>query len=62
MGRRSAATRLTIEALRVLQEMVGMLSKPERGAYMQALGTALRRVDSCRTRAASSRYEFMIVP
>ena len=61
MGRRSAATRLTIEALRVLQETVGVLSEPEHGEAMQALGTALRRVASCRTGAASSRYEFMIV-
>ena len=60
--RRSATTGLITEALRVLQKTVGVLSEPERGAAMQALGIASRRVASCRTRAASLRFELVIAP
>ena len=62
MRRRSATIGLIIEASCVLQETVGVLSEPERGATILALGTALRRVASCRTRAASSRSELVILP
>ena len=46
----------------MLQEKVGVLSEPEHGAAMRALGTASRRVVSCKTRAESSRSELAIVP
>ena len=62
MRRRSATTRLIVEASRVLQETVGVLSELERGAAMRALETASRRVASCKTRAASLRSELVIVP
>ena len=62
MRRRSATTGLIIEASHMLQETVGVLSEPERGAAIQAMGTALRRVASCRKRAASSISELAIVP
>ena len=62
MWRRSATTRLIIEDSRILQETVGGLSEPECVASMRALGTALRRVVYCRTRAASSSFELVIVP
>ena len=61
MRRRSATTGLIIKALRVLKETVGAFSETKRGAAMQALGTDLRRVDSCRTRTATSRSELVIV-
>ena len=59
---RSATTGLIMEASFVLQETVGVLSEPERGAAMLALGTASRRVASCKTRAARLRSELVIVP
>ena len=62
MRRISAITRLIMEASRVLQETVGVLSGPERGTAMRALGTDLRRVTSCKTRAAGLRSELVIVP
>ena len=62
MRKRSATTVLIMEASRVLQEKVGVLSETERGAIMQALGTASRRVASYKMRAASSRSELVIVP
>ena len=62
MRRRSATTGLIMEASHVLQETVCVLSEPERSAAMRALGTASRRVVSCKTRAASSRSELVIVP
>ena len=61
MQRMSATTKLIIKDLHVLQEMVRVLSEPERGAAIQALGTASRRVASCRTRAAVLRSELVIV-
>ena len=61
MRRRSATTGLIIEASCVLQETVVVLYKPECDAAMQDLGTALRRVDSCRTRVAILRSELVIV-
>ena len=48
---RSATTGLIIEASCVLQETVAVLSEHDHGAAMRALGTASRRVTSCRTRA-----------
>ena len=62
MWRRSATTGLVMEASHVLQETVGVLSEPERGAAMRSLGTASRRVASCKIRAARSRSELVIVP
>ena len=62
MRRRSATTRLIMKASHMLQETVGVLSEPERGAAMRALGTALRRVASCKMRAVSSRSELAIRP
>ena len=61
MGRSSATTGLIIEAPRVLKETIGVFSEPECGASMRALGAASRRVASYITRAASSRYELVIV-
>ena len=62
MRRKSATTGLIVEASRVIQETVGVLSKTERGAAMQALGTASRRVASYRTRATISRSKLVILP
>ena len=44
MRRRSATTIFIVGALRVIYEKVGVLSDPERGAPMCALGTAISRV------------------
>ena len=46
----------------MLQETVRVLSDPECGTAMHASGTASSRVASWRTRVASSRSEFVIVP
>ena len=46
----------------MLQETVGVLSNPERGAASLASGTDVSRVASWRTSAASSKSEFVIVP
>ena len=62
MRRGSVTTGLIMEASCVLQETVGVLSKPEHGASMQALGTASRSLASCKTRSASLRLELVIVP
>ena len=62
MQRRSATNGIIFEALHVLQETVGVLSDPERGAVMHASVTASSRVALWRTRVASSRSEFVIVP
>ena len=43
---RSATTGLLLDASRVLQEKMGVLSNPERGAAMVALGHTYRRVAS----------------
>ena len=51
-----------MEASFVLREAVGLLSEPECGAAIVVLGTALRRLASWRTRAASSRSELAIEP
>ena len=61
MRRRSATNGFIIKDSRVIQETVGVLSEPERGANMQALGTASRRVASCRMRVASSESELVIM-
>ena len=62
MRRRSATTGLIMEASCVLQETVRVFSEPERGAAILALGTVLRKVASCRTRAANLISEFVILP
>ena len=46
----------------MLQNKVGVLSDPERGATILASGTAASRVTSWRTSAASSRLELVIYP
>ena len=46
MRRRSETTGLMVDASCVLQEAVGVLSDPERGAYMFTLGQTYRRVAS----------------
>ena len=46
----------------MLQETVGVLSDPERGAASLASGTAASRVASWRKSAVSSRSKFVIVP
>ena len=61
MQRRSANTGLVVNASRVLQETVGVFSDPKRGAAIVVSGQILRRVDLWRTRAASSRSEFVRV-
>ena len=43
----------------MFQETVGMLLEPERGVGMQALGTASRRVASCRMRTVISRSDLV---
>ena len=60
MRRRSTTNGLIIGDSRMLQDTVGLLLEPECGAAIQALGTALSRVESCRTRSASSRSELVI--
>ena len=62
MRRRYETTGLIAEAPDMLQETVVVFSEPEHGAAMRALGNASRRVASCRTRAASSRYKLVILP
>ena len=62
MRRRSATTRLIVEAPLMLQETVRVLSDPERGSTMSNSGTATRSVASCRTSAANYRSELVIVP
>ena len=62
MHRRSTNTGSIMEASYMLQETLGVLSEPERGATMRALGTASRRVTSCKMRGANSRSELVIVP
>ena len=52
---------LIIKASHLLQETVAVLSEPEHDAAMRALGNALRRVASCRTRQDSLRSELVIV-
>ena len=46
----------------MLHNTVGMLTDPECGAAMCAVETATRRVALWRTRAESSRSDFVIVP
>ena len=56
MQRRSATTGFIVKALRVLHEMVGVLSDPERGTAMRVVGTAAMRVALWRTRTAIPRF------
>ena len=46
MQRRSATIRFIVEASHVLHKMVVVLSDPDRGAAMRAVGTADRRAAS----------------
>ena len=62
MRRRSATTRLIVDALRVLREMVGVLSKPESGSDMRTAGTTTNIVALWRTRSARSRSELGSFP
>ena len=62
MQRRSATTGLMVDASLVLQETVGVLSDPDRGAAMVASGHVSIKVASWRTRASTSRSEFVRVP
>ena len=62
MRMRSATTGLMVNTSRVLQEMVGVLSYPDRGAAIVASGKVSSRVASWRTGAAISRSEFVRVP
>ena len=62
MQGRYANTGLIVEASCMLHKMVGVLSDLDRGAAMRASGTVTRRVDSWRTRVASSRLELVIWP
>ena len=60
--RRSATTGFIVEASFMLQETVGVLYDPDRGAASLASGTAVSRFASWRTSAASSKSELVIVP
>ena len=62
MRRRSETTGFMADASLVLQETVGVLSDPDRGAAIVAYGHVSSRVASWRTRAASSRSEVVRVP
>ena len=62
MRRTSATTGLIVKASFVLEEIVGVLSGPERGMSMRDSGTFSRRVSSWRTRVEISRSEFAIFP
>ena len=62
MRRRSAVTGLIVDSSLVLQELVIVLSDPERGSAINFFVTAARSVDSCRTIVANSRTELVIVP
>ena len=61
MQRWSTATGLMVDASQVLQETVGVLSNPGRGAAIVASGHVSRRVALWRTRAASLKSEFVRV-
>ena len=58
MRRRSATTGLMADASQALQETVGVLSNPEKGAAIVASGHISRWVALWRTRVARSRSEF----
>ena len=62
MQRRPAATGMIVETFHVLHDTVGVFSDPECDAAMCNVGTATRRVALWRTRAESSRSDFVIVP
>ena len=62
MRRKSATTGLVVDTSLVLQEMVGVLYDPDWGAAIVASGHVSSKVDLWRTRAASSRLEFVRVP
>ena len=59
MRRRTANSRLMIDASCVLQKTVGVLSEPEQGAAMRASGTIARRIALCRMRVESSRSKLV---
>ena len=58
----STTTRLVVVASRVIHDMVVVLSEPEQGSAMLALGTSTIRVVLWRTREVNSRYELVIAP
>ena len=62
MRREYKNNRLMVNASLMLQETVGVLSDPDRGAVIVASGHVSSRVASWRTRAASLRSEFVRVP
>ena len=62
MRRRYTATDMMVDASCVLQETVGMLSNPEKGAAMIASGNSTRRVASRRMRETISRLELVSIP
>jgi len=62
MRRRSATTGLIVAASLKVQETVGVLSLPVVGARQAGLLDRLGKRASWRTRAASSRSEFVILP
>ena len=61
MQRISATTGLMLDASRVPQETVGVLSDPERGASMFVSGHTSRRVAWQKTREANSGLELVSV-
>ena len=61
MQRSSTTTGFIVKSSCVLHEMVGVLSDPEHGTAMCAVGTAARMVASWRTSMASSRPKFLIL-
>ena len=62
MRRRSTTTRLMVGASLVLQETLGVLSDTDQGTDIGASGHISSRVASWKTRATSSRSEFVRVP
>ena len=58
----STTTRLMVVASRVIHDMVVVLSEPEQGSAMLALGTSAIRVVLWSTREVNSRYELVITP
>ena len=58
--KRFETTGLIVDASRVLQETVDVLSDPNRGAAIVASGHVSSRAASWRTRAASSRLKMFV--
>jgi len=62
MRRRSATTGLMVAASLKVQETVGVLSLPVVGARQAGWEERKGKIDSCRTKAASSRSELVMRP